>query len=182
MICRQFAPDVIDQARGIALEPRRMEALTAHLQSCASCAALGERERAMSRALRRFAEVETVPAGGDRQLQRLLQAFDAPRARPTRLHKAFEWSLAASVLIVAGLAVGWKNERPVVGSPDRIAATPAPAADAHTAFVVLPGASALPRFESGQVIRVEIPSPEGVITADVLVGQDGLARAVRLVQ
>jgi hypothetical protein len=29
---------------------------------------------------------------------------------------------------------------------------------------------------------VEIPSPGGVITADVLVGQDGLARAVRLVQ
>jgi hypothetical protein len=32
------------------------------------------------------------------------------------------------------------------------------------------------------VIRVEIPSPDGLITADVLVAQDGLARAVRLVE
>jgi hypothetical protein len=63
-----------------------------------------------------------------------------------------------------------------------------------TAFVVLPGAAALPRLESGRVIRIEIPESElrsvglwpavqgGAIQADVLVGQDGLARAVRLVQ
>jgi len=54
--------------------------------------------------------------------------------------------------------------------------------NADSAFVVLPGAGALPRFEHGEVIRVEIPSPEGSIQADVLVGQDGLARAVRFVQ
>jgi hypothetical protein len=90
-------------------------------------------------------------------------------------------SLAASALIVAGLSVGWKTIGPVPPSED-IAATPAPPMNADEAFVVLPGARALPRFERGRVIRVEIPSPDGVITADVLVGQDGLARAVRLVQ
>ena len=64
-----------------------------------------------------------------------------------------------------------------------------------TPFVVWSGASALPRFESGELIRVDIPESalsllglwpsgprNGVIHADVLVGQDGLARAVRLVQ
>jgi hypothetical protein len=65
---------------------------------------------------------------------------------------------------------------------------------ADAPFVVLPGANALPRLESGRVIRIEIPESElssvglwpsmhaGVVQADVLVGQDGLARAVRLVQ
>jgi len=60
--------------------------------------------------------------------------------------------------------------------------------------VILPGATALPRLESGRVIRIEIPEAElssvglwppmhaGAVQADVLVGQDGLARAVRLVQ
>jgi hypothetical protein len=89
-------------------------------------------------------------------------------------------SLAASVLIVASLSVGL--QRPAPGSSPVVAATLAPPAGAETVFVVLPGADALPRLESGRVIRVEIPSGDGVITADVLVGQDGLARAVRLVE
>lgn len=62
-------------------------------------------------------------------------------------------------------------------------------------FVVWPGATAWPPFESGQLIRVDLPvdllpalgfaEPESevvVVQADVLVGQDGFARAVRLVQ
>ena len=68
------------------------------------------------------------------------------------------------------------------------------------AFVMWPGATDLPRFESGQLMRVELPAsvvvslglrpsrpPRGdgqgaLIQTDVLVGQDGYARAVRLVQ
>ena len=170
MTCRQIAPDVIDHGRGVALDRRRHDAVTAHLQSCASCAVLVERERAMSRAFRHLAATQDVPAASDATLQRLFEAFDGGHRARRRVRKTLEWSLAASVLIVAGLAVGWKN--PV----------PAPARAPDAQFVVVPGAEALPRFESGRVIRVQIPSPDGVITADVLVGQDGLARAVRLVQ
>jgi len=61
-------------------------------------------------------------------------------------------------------------------------------------FIALPGASALPDFESGRIMRVEIPltglpaygldmvldATPGTIEADVLVGQDGVARAIRL--
>ena len=74
------------------------------------------------------------------------------------------------------------------------------AATADTTFVMWPGASDLPRFESGQLMRVELPAsvaaslglrPQRVLNdagagsfvqTDVLVGQDGYARAVRLVQ
>jgi hypothetical protein len=71
-----------------------------------------------------------------------------------------------------------------------------PSADsADNEFVPLPAAQQLPRFESGMVVRVELPAsslpaygfpimPEGArtpVTADVLVGQDGQPRAIRLV-
>jgi anti-sigma factor RsiW len=62
-------------------------------------------------------------------------------------------------------------------------------------FVALPGAAGLPDFESGQIIRMEIPltslptygieiQPDAQgspVEADLLVGQDGQARAIRLV-
>jgi anti-sigma factor RsiW len=177
MTCRQFVPDVIDYARGIVLDPPRQEAVASHLQSCVSCAALVERERAMSAALRRLARSEEVPPQNDIRLGRLLAMFDAPRRPLSRVAVGVGLSLAASILIVVGLSVGWKRD-----APPRDASGDAVLPANADAFVVLPGASALPRFESGQVIRVEVPSAGGAITADVLVGQDGLARAVRLVQ
>jgi hypothetical protein len=62
-------------------------------------------------------------------------------------------------------------------------------------FVTLPGAAGLPDLESGSVVRIAVPVgalPEygldivqgglkTTVNADVLVGQDGLARAIRLV-
>jgi hypothetical protein len=62
-------------------------------------------------------------------------------------------------------------------------------------FMPLPGASALPAFESGSIVRVELPvaalpayglsivpdPTRPAVEADVIVGQDGQARAIRLV-
>lgn len=62
-------------------------------------------------------------------------------------------------------------------------------------FVVLPTAVGLPGLESGRIVRVEVPAAmlpaygldvmpgpvDGVVEADVLVGQDGQARAIRFV-
>lgn len=62
-------------------------------------------------------------------------------------------------------------------------------------FVAWPGASALPPFESGQLVRTELPASvvpllglgtsgerRGRVAAEVIVAQDGLPRAVRLVR
>ena len=51
-----------------------------------------------------------------------------------------------------------------------------------TEFVAWPGAAAWPPFESGELIRIDIPTDAGALQADVLVDQDGFARAIRVVQ
>jgi hypothetical protein len=62
-------------------------------------------------------------------------------------------------------------------------------------FMTLPGAAGLPDLESGSVVRIAVPvgalpeygldivqgGSKTTVDADVLVGQDGLARAIRLV-
>ena len=62
-------------------------------------------------------------------------------------------------------------------------------------FITLPGAAGLPELESGSVVRIAVPvgalpeygldivqaGSKTTVDADVLVGQDGLARAIRLI-
>lgn len=174
--------DVIDVARGAPLDREREHAVTAHLRTCPSCAALVEHERALSAALRRLASDAPPEAArvNEIRLGRLLAQFDVPRPRARRVGLGVGVSLAATVLVAAGLLVARKNDAPST-RVFQVAATPSPSTNAAE-FVVLPGARALPHFERGEVIRVQIQSPEGPMLADVLVGQDGLARAVRFVE
>ena len=134
----------------------------------------------------------------------LLAAFDARQARPTRAF-AGRWvwaaATAASVAIAAALNV-------IVATNVHGRATVAPGADSLSrgsslapvtpddagGFVPWPGALMLPRFESGALMRIDLPvsalpalgfAPPAVgasVQADVIVGQDGMARAIRLVQ
>jgi anti-sigma factor RsiW len=193
MTCRQLQSDLIDLARGAVLDPSREAALESHVRACAPCAVLLERQREMSDALRRLASEQRVPALNSRQLNTLLAVFGRPRGHSRPATIAVGLSLAASVLIVASLSVGLQRQASAPDSSPVVAATPASPTSAETTFVVLPGAEALPRLESGRVIRIEIPESEltavglwpahaGAVQADVLVGQDGLARAVRFVQ
>lgn len=67
--------------------------------------------------------------------------------------------------------------------------------NASSDFVPWPGAAARPPFESGELVRIDLPAsvlhslglwspaaPDAVVQADVVIGQDGYARAVRLAQ
>jgi hypothetical protein len=61
-------------------------------------------------------------------------------------------------------------------------------------FIPLPGAAALPELERGDVVRIEVPiaglaaygfdmvpdATPASVAADLLIGQDGMARAIRL--
>jgi hypothetical protein len=75
------------------------------------------------------------------------------------------------------------------GRPARV-----PAEARLNEFVPLPGAFALPDFESGRIVRMEVPvaglpafgidlvpdAAPTAVEADFLIGQDGLPRAIRL--
>jgi len=194
MTCRELKFDLIDFARGVALDPSRAAAVERHLRDCAPCSAIVGRQRDITASLRRLAKEQRALALDPARLNSLVAAVGRRRGRSRRATIAVGLSLAASILIVVSLSVGVTREPPTPGSSQAVAATLAPPTGAETAFVVLPGADALPRLESGRVIRIEIPESEltavglwspphaGVVQADVLVGQDGLARAVRLVK
>jgi hypothetical protein len=133
-----------------------------------------------------------VPPIDPRREQALLQAFDShwlrARKRPMRWSWASAMTAAALVATVVGL--NWlvvANRAPIESIPDE------PRVD-MTGFVPLPGAGAWPRFESGSLVRMDVPvsalsvlglqahSATGLVKAEVVIGQDGVARAIRVVQ
>jgi len=80
---------------------------------------------------------------------------------------------------------------PLVSDPRGVQPAPQPPSE----FVIVPGAAGLPAMESGSLVRMDVPvsmlpslglrppqtSSATSVQADVIVGQDGLTRAARLV-
>ena len=158
---------------------------------------------ALALALRRLDEVSVVPPPEPAREAALMAAFDAHRLAPLaqgrrRVETRGRWdywgmaglAAAAAVLIATG-----------IGSPPRSPAT-SPALSERSEskgqspgeFVMVPGATALPEIESGSLVRIDLPvsvlpalgvmPPSGAVArvkADLILGQDGLPRAVRLV-
>ena len=133
--------------------------------------------------------IEVPPIDPERE-RALLAAFDAHWAQPHR--RRAHWSLGtAAALAAAIVGLNWI----VLSNTPRVEPVPADPAFDMTGFVPWPGAEAWPRFESGTLVRVDLPvsalialglpvppSTASVMQADIVVGQDGFARAVRLVQ
>jgi len=156
-------------------------------------------------ALRRLARATDVPPPDEARETALLRAFD--RRQPARPVRAGAWwlsalSAAVALLIAVVVPLGTSGRRATSPPPgDRSAAhgTAAAGGGVRTAvpvgnFIPWPGASTLPPLESGELIRMDLPvsmlpslgvappaSHVSAVTADVVIGQDGLARAVRFV-
>lgn len=127
-----------------------------------------------------------------------MAAFDATPAAAAARHRPTAsgyWpmaGLAAAAAVLIAIALPW-------GASGRRAAVPpsSPSRDVQAGvseFLVVPGAANLPSMESGSLVRVDLPvsvlpslgvtPPAGgaaTVKADLVVGQDGLTRAVRLV-
>jgi len=141
--------------------------------------------------------LHALAADGPRQAplqveEQLLAEF----RRRSRLRRARAWMSAASVgAIAATIAVlvwtGPLAPKPATPQPDATVAD-----ETAASFYPLPDADALPPVESAMVVRVQLPmaSLEMIgfpinqdraadrVEAEVLLGQDGLARGVRLVE
>jgi hypothetical protein len=156
-------------------------------------------------ALRRLAEHTTVPAPDQKREAILLAAFDDAQRSGRTARAGYWWmaglATAAVLLIAAGLIPsGAGRHGPPPASDQRMHPLQTdtrgvqPHVDAVGEFVVWPGSAGLPPLESGELVRVELPvsvlptlglippaSHVTAVRADLLVGQDGLARAFRLV-
>ena len=144
----------------------------------------------LASALRRLAQSAEVPPLDPVRERALLEAFDKAQREQRSPAGSGVWRGAAAA---AALALAATMAWAIVGRSGRPPASPAVSPLTTTEFVLWPGAAELPTFESGHLMRMEVPvsalrslglsppaSPVGVVQADVLVGQDGLPRAVRL--
>jgi hypothetical protein len=174
----------------------------AHLRDCASCAGQWEAEATLSAGLRAMAEASKTAAAPARVEFRLVQAFrrqngtvrrlPVPTARQPWL-AALGWTAAAAAMAIALLLV--RSPQPQPANPGR----------AH--LIQLANSSSIEEAtysdtasesdsEEGDVVRLEVPrsamialgydvSPERAaerVEAEVTLGPDGQARAVRFLE
>jgi hypothetical protein len=121
--------------------------------------------------------------------------------RQNRRRSLMTWVPASGVAAAAGIAlllwVRSEAPRPAPAQADAAVHVVAAAAEEETdGFYPLPEAEALPAVETAMVVRVQLPvsslelmgvpvseeSEDTSVQAELLLGQDGLARGVRLAQ
>jgi hypothetical protein len=138
------------------------------------------------------------PSEAPRQVEEQLKA---EFRRHHRRRTLMAWMPAFSLAAAAGIALAvWiHNENPKPAPVPPLAANavaPAMEEEADASFYPLPEAEALPMLETAMVVRVQMPvsslqlmgvpvgeeRTESSVQAELLLGQDGLARGVRLVQ
>jgi hypothetical protein len=141
-------------------------------------------DRDLSLALRRLDAAALVPEADPAREAVLMAAFDAAQRCRTASRAAQYWymaGLATAAAILIAAASTFHGIRPGPQPPNE--------------FVMVPGAVTLPAMESGSLVRMDVPvsmlpslgvmPPAGrvaTVKADLIVGQDGLTRAVRLVK
>ena len=169
--CGAWRRQAIEAARGAETTGEWRE----HLRVCAECARFFDDQAALSAAMRAMAEGAPELSGAVEA--RVLAEFE-------RAHvPAWRWAVAA--MIAAGIFVGaWWS----------LQSRPAPTAKVETRpFLTIPYTVPLSPEEPVMVwraeipvaqliaagFRVNVPDPAAVVEADVLVGQDGRARAIR---
>ena len=173
MNCREYRNSLMEWARGVAPAPE----VVSHLGECPPCARFLEEQRALSVAMASLA-AEPLPTAEQFQA-RVMAEFD--RVQPTR-RPVLRWVLAGVLAASVILGAVWSNR-----------SVPAPVAASEPGFVPMPYTVPLSPEEPTTVWRMEIPvsrlravgyrvqvsDPEAMVEADVLVSQDGRARAIR---
>jgi hypothetical protein len=205
MTCEAFDLLAVGLARGEELGPAEREAGLSHARRCLRCAARLEDEGAVTAALRAFAartSAVEAPPRVEWSLRRALResktAVEGGSGRRAGLFHAVEIALLASAAVLAAVAVVPRGTPPraepgTVASPVAAPAPPITAGGEDADFVSLSYGEDLRELDSLQVVQVKLPrtalaafgwpagdTEEGSVTAEVIVGHDGMARAIRL--
>ena len=176
--------------------PEPAEDFDAHLAACPSCAARWAAERPLRSGLRLLAADMRDVAAPPRVEARLLQLYReryGERVSPA-VGTLRWWAAAAAVFLIAtALLTGVRPSPPLVAANAGVALAAGGIDEEDAAFIPLPNAAPLPQDEDVDLVRVELPrsaitalgipaSDDGdadSVEAEVLVGPDGMARAVR---
>lgn len=154
-----------------------------------------DQERALSEWLRQVADADAASGASPAVRERLLEEVRA-RRRLRRTAAFRMYALAAGLVIATAFPVWRLTTRPAVEEPRRAVTIPSGETELATAFYPLAyGAVPVTRANIVRVavspaavaaLGVEPPSgntsPTDTLLADVVVGEDGLARAVRFVR
>jgi hypothetical protein len=165
-------------------------------------------DRDLALALRRLDSAVVVPEVDPVREAALMAAFDAAQLRRAGPSGGRQYwymaalATAAAVLIAAGLnpvLTGRHGPSPDARPMHKPQASTLrgvqPGPEPPNEFVMVPGASTLPAMESGSLVRMDVPvamlpslgltppqaNRTATVRADLVVAQDGLPRAARLV-
>lgn len=177
--------DLLLQRLDRELSAAQQAALDCHLAECAGCRAQLQTLRALSAGIDRYSAdlSETTPGGQRRALVAAMEG-NTRRADPASRKIVAALAMAASVILAVGIS--FTSHQPVQ-SP----ATVPHAADNN--FIALPGANDSLSMEGTVVMQVDVPrdavslsgipaaegAGSGLVKAEVVVGADGMARAIR---
>jgi hypothetical protein len=181
MTCEESRDRLIELARSGVSGPPLCSDLAAHLDGCAGCAGFLDDQIALHGALAALA-AESDSLAAPRGVEAgVLAEFDAARRGAVRRWIPAAIALAAGIA-VAVLLVRWPEPTTHIGR--------------ERPFVQIPYVAPLAPYERVAVRRMEVPVTAliaagfemrardlgAAIPADVLVGQDGRALALRLVE
>jgi hypothetical protein len=156
-------------------------------------------ERDVLALLREVADETRSCAASPAIEQRLLQALTRATTERAVLQPRVRWFPAAAVsfvLLLMTVALVMQTRQIPATRNEAAVTSHAGAPDPFDGFVLVPGASSLPPLESASIVSYEMPlstlrsygleidpQPDRPrIDAEVLIGQDGYARAIRLMQ
>ncbi len=216
--CGDFERPLMEMARGRLSDV----ALTAHLETCARCQAMFDRQVRLSRAVGVLAAEATQLSAPPRVERALLSELATVGVSGRR---RFVYGLVGGAIAASLAVAAWLAYRPIPIAPLAIhtpasAAPPVlhlseppapvalarlavkrpkhaakPAAQPEQPFIAIPYTLPLDPYERADVVRMDLPvtaliaaglpmgalDPAARAQTDVLVGQDGRARAVRLI-
>jgi hypothetical protein len=176
-----------------------------HLRECAACAALWEKQNRLTARLREAAIEWRRMSAPPRLESRLTAAFRAQsgmiaRRTPSLWVPLVSWSAAAAALLAFAFFLISRHQPQAVHHPSAVievaTAHAVPDTDSYdedNGFIPLPNAAQIAPNEDVNIVRVELPrsamielgyevSPDRAsepVEAEVVLGADGLARAVR---
>ena len=199
--CRAWVCELLECARD-RLAPA--SELRKHLRECPECAARWASEGNLNAHFQALKEAAPAHPPAEAQRERIMRQFALQRRHTGQ--PALRWALAAAAALVlaAGLGAVWRGGGLAVlhglhpaGSMARTGAwadaAEAEAPEASDGFMAVPYAAPLAPGEFVRVVHAELGSVElarmgvlvddfdaGEVPADVVVGEDGFPRAVRV--